>query len=299
MTKITSWIKASRLRTLPLALSSILMGSFPAIKIGVYSWSVILLAILTTILLQVLSNLANDYGDGIKGTDNDNRVGPRRTIQSGEISPGEMKIGIVIITLLSLIVGIWLIIESLGFNQSSLLFLILGLGAIAAALKYTIGKNAYGYSGFGDVFVFIFFGIIAVSGTYFLVSKDLNWTILLPAASMGFFSTGVLNLNNMRDMKNDAASGKHTFALVLGFKRAKVYHTLIIAIALISLLIYSLINYYGPLQFLFLITYPLIISDLIRIINTVDKFRLDPFLKKLALSTLITTLVFGLGLLIT
>jgi len=181
MTKFKSWITAFRLRTLPLAISSILMGSFLAIASGIYNWFVISLSIITTLFLQILSNLANDYGDGIKGTDNKDRVGPVRTIQSGKISPKEMRIGIVIFIILSLISGIWLIVESLGSSwYLGLLFFLLGLAAIASAIKYTVGNNAYGYIGFGDLFVFLFFGLLAVAGTYFLNTHSLDWKIFLP-----------------------------------------------------------------------------------------------------------------------
>ncbi len=297
MTKLNSWIVAFRLRTLPLALSSILMGSFLAIATNNYSLSVIILSMVTTLLLQILSNLANDYGDGIKGTDNSERVGPQRAVQSGDISPKQMKIGISIFIFLSLISGIWLIIESLGTDwYSGLLFLIFGILAIAAAIKYTIGKNAYGYSGFGDVFVFLFFGLLAVSGTYFLNTHNFIWEILLPASSMGLFSTGVLNLNNMRDIDNDATSGKNTLALVLGFKRAKIYHYIIISAAMVVAVVFVILNYSSFLQFLFLFSFIFIISDLLKISKINNKSLLDPYLKRLALSTLFFTILFGVGI---
>ena len=299
MTKLNSWISAFRLRTLPLALSSILMGSFLAIATNNYSWSVIALSLVTTLLLQILSNLANDYGDGMKGTDNSDRLGPQRTIQSGEISPKQMRIGIGIFVILSLISGIWLILESLGTNwYLGILFLAFGIAAIAAAIKYTIGNSAYGYSGFGDLFVFLFFGLLAVFGTYFLNTHDINWEIILPASSIGLLSTGVLNLNNMRDMKNDASSGKHTLALKLGYKYAKLYHYTIVSAAMIFVVLFAVLNYYSPWQFLFLISFVFIIRDLIRISKITNKSQLDPFLKRLALLTLIFTLLFGLGMIL-
>jgi len=297
MTKISSWITAFRLRTLPLALSSILMGSFLAIAENNYNLRVIVLALITTLFLQILSNLANDYGDGIKGTDNNNRVGPLRAIQSGEISPKQMKFGIGIFVILSLFSGIWLIIESLGTDwYLGLMFLVFGILAIAAAIKYTVGNNAYGYSGFGDLFVFIFFGLLAVIGTYFLVTHNIYWELVLPASSMGLLSTGVLNLNNMRDMENDASSGKRTLALQLGFRYAKLYHYIIITIAMVFAIIFTLLNYYSLWQFLFVISFPFVIKDLIEISNITNKSLLDPYLKRLALSTLIFTLLFGIGI---
>ncbi len=297
MTKFKSWIVAFRLRTLPLALSSILMGSFLAISSNEYNWTIISLAIITTLFLQILSNLANDYGDGIKGTDNSQRLGPQRTIQSGEISPKEMRVGISIFVVLSLVSGIWLIIKSLGMDwQLGLLFLILGIAAIGAAIKYTVGNNAYGYSGMGDFFVFIFFGLIAVLGTYFLNTHSLNWELLLPASSLGFLSTGVLNLNNMRDMENDAASGKKTMALILGFKASKNYHYIIITLAMVCAVIFIMLQYHSLWQFVFIASYPLIIKQLYEINKITEKSNLDPYLKKLALSTLLFTILFGAGL---
>jgi len=275
------------------------MGSFLAIATNNYSWSIIALSLVTTLLLQILSNLANDYGDGMKGTDNSDRLGPQRTIQSGEISPKQMRIGIGIFVILSLISGIWLILESLGTNwYLGILFLAFGIAAIAAAIKYTIGNSAYGYSGFGDLFVFLFFGLLAVFGTYFLNTHDINWEIILPASSIGLLSTGVLNLNNMRDMKNDASSGKHTLALKLGYKYAKLYHYTIVSAAMIFVVLFAVLNYYSPWQFLFLISFVFIIRDLIRISKITNKSQLDPFLKRLALLTLLFTLLFGLGMIL-
>lgn len=297
MTKLNSWIVAFRLRTLPLALSSILMGSFLAIASENYSWTIICLSIVTTLFLQILSNLANDYGDGMKGTDNKERLGPKRTIQSGKISPKEMRFGIAVFVLLSLISGIWLIIESLGMNwQLGLLFLILGIAAIGAAIKYTVGKKAYGYSGFGDLFVFLFFGLLAVLGAYFLNTHNINWEILFPASSMGLLSTGVLNLNNMRDMENDANSGKKTMALILGYKFSKIYHFSLVITAMIFAVVFVVLQYHDPWQFIFIISFPVMIKDLFKLNKITNRILLDPYLKKLAFSTLFFTLLFGMGM---
>ena len=297
MIKSKSWITAFRLRTLPLALSSILMGSFLSIATNNYNWSVIILSLTTTLLLQILSNLANDYGDGIKGTDNHYRLGPLRTIQSGEISPKQMRIGISFFVLFSLISGIWLIIESLGNDwYLGLLFFVLGISAIAAAIKYTVGNTAYGYSGFGDLFVFLFFGLLAVFGTYFLNTHSVDWEIILPASSMGLLSTGVLNLNNMRDMKNDKASGKHTLALKLGYKYAKLYHYFLVVTAMMFVIIFTTLNYVSLWQFVFVISFIFMIKDLIEISKITNKSLLDPYLKKLALLTLLFTILFGIGI---
>jgi len=299
MSKTTSWIKAFRLRTLPLALASIIMGSLLAIRDGKYSWAVIILATLTTILLQVLSNLANDYGDWVKGTDNKGRLGPTRAVQSGEISHEQMKKAVIIFASLSLLSGLWLLYASFGNNiGAALVFFLLGLGAIAAAIKYTVGKKAYGYSGLGDLFVFVFFGLVGVFGTYYLNTLDFNLEIFLPAISIGLMSTGMLNLNNMRDIDNDILSGKHTLASKLGIHKAKVYHLLLIGVALATASIYVVLNYSSLWNLLFLITAPLFLNDLVGIFNQQDQKHLDPYLKKLALATLLFSILFGVGMML-
>jgi len=275
------------------------MGSFLAIDAEIFNWTVISLSIITTLFLQILSNLANDFGDGMKGTDNNMRLGPQRTIQSGEISPKEMKSAIIIFVLLSLISGIWLIFEALGNNWLlGLIFFVLGIASIAAAIKYTVGKSNYGYSGFGDLFVFIFFGLLAVTGTYFLNTISFNYSILLPAIAMGLLSTGVLNLNNMRDIDNDLISGKNTLASSLGIKNAKKYHLILIFGSMFSAIIFTRFNYTSPWNLIYLLSFPLFILQLKSIMRVQDKILLDPYLKQLALTTLLFSVLFGIGLLL-
>jgi len=299
MPEIKSWIKAARLRTLPLALSSILAGSFMAIYVGNYNWAIIALAALTTILLQILSNMANDYGDSIKGTDNHERVGPHRMVQSGEISPEQMKKGVALIVLLTLVSGIALLYVSFSDNLLlALLFFVIGIGAIAAAIKYTIGNHAYGYKGYGDFFVLLFFGFVGVLGTYYLNTHTVSWDALLPALALGLLSTGVLNLNNLRDMKNDINSGKHTLASRLGFKKAKVYHFFLVIGGIICFGAYILIHFTSYFQLLFLVPVPILIKDLVSVLKTKDQSKLDPFLKKLAIGILLLTIFFGIGLIL-
>jgi 1,4-dihydroxy-2-naphthoate octaprenyltransferase len=293
---LKDWIQAFRLRTLALALSSIAMGAFLAAFFGGFKWEVSIWAGITTVFLQILSNLANDYGDAQKGTDSEHRIGPERTVQSGKISKQAMRSAIILFVGLSLISGIVLIYYgTLGLDRSvALLFFVLGLSAIAAAILYTVGKKSYGYSGLGDLFVFIFFGLLAVLGTFFLNTQVIRWDILLPAASLGFLSTGVLNLNNLRDIENDQKSGKITIAVRLGIVRAKRYHVLLIAFALLAAILFNLMNlrsYYSLLWIIPLL--PIFMIDLVKIYRIEELSLLDPFLKKLALKTLLFVLLFG------
>ena len=299
MASFKSWITAFRLRTLPLALSVILTGSFLAIQDGVYNWWIIGLSILTTLLLQILSNLANDYGDALKGTDNSNRVGPQRTVQSGEIQPESMKKVIIIFASLSLLSGVTLLYFSFGDNfKMSLLFLFLGLASIWAAVKYTVGKNAYGYTGFGDLFVFLFFGLVGVAGSYYLNTQSLNVAVFLPAAAMGLFSTGVLNLNNMRDIDNDIYSGKHTLASRMGIVEAKKYHLILIFFGWFLLLAWMMLQKHHSERLILLAALPLFVYDVFKVLHTNEKAALDPYLKRLALQTLFVALLFGVSILI-
>jgi len=297
---IKNWISAFRLRTLPLALSSIALGSFAAYETGVFSWTVFGLAVLTTVLLQILSNLANDYGDSKKGTDNEARVGPERAVQSGAISLTEMKSAIVICASLAFLSGISLIFAALGTDNFGLilLFLFLGIGSIAAAVKYTVGQSAYGYQGMGDIAVFIFFGLVGVAGTYFLHTQHFDALLLLPAASIGMLSAGVLNLNNMRDRENDSAMGKNTLAVRLGVSKSKYYQLFLLLGANLFGLVYTILRFDSNWQLLFLITLPLILSNLKSVFSIEEPRRLDPLLKKLAISTLLFALTFGIGLIL-
>ena len=219
---LKNFIKAARLRTLPLSISGIIVGSFLAVPAGFFDWYIFILSILTTIGFQVISNFANDYGDGVKGTDN-LRIGEERMVSSGKISPAQMKSAIVYMTIVTILIAIILIYKAFGSSNIgySLLFFFLGITSVIAAVKYTIGGSAYGYSGYGDLFVFIFFGLLSVLGSYFLFTKQVDLTILLPAFSIGLLSTAVLNLNNMRDRKNDKKSNKNTIVVRMGSRAAK------------------------------------------------------------------------------
>jgi 1,4-dihydroxy-2-naphthoate polyprenyltransferase len=298
--KFKAWVNAARLRTLPLALSSSLMGSFAAYQDGRFKWNVFGLALLTTLFLQILSNLANDYGDSVNGADNAERVGPARAVQSGKISAYDMKRAVVITSVLAFISGILLIGAGVGYSNwlPWVVFLLVGLLAIAAAILYTAGSNPYGYKGFGDLFVFLFFGITAVVGTYYLHTENLRALVLLPAVTIGFLSTAVLNLNNMRDVEGDARSGKRTMVVLMGSSYAKIYHTFMVVGALVAITTWSVWHFESIWQFLFLLAIPLFLRHLLVVFRNKVPAALDPQLKILALSTFVLVLLFGTGVLL-
>jgi len=298
MNKLLVWIEAFRLRTLPLALSSAVLGSFLAYADGQFNPTVFGLAISTTVLLQILSNLANDFGDSQNGVDNAGRLGPVRTVQSGKISKTEMKRLIIIFIILSLLSGGLLIFKGIKSANIGLiiLFFILGIASIVAAIKYTIGKNPYGYSGFGDLFVFIFFGLIGVCGTYFLHTNQFHFILLLPAASIGFLSAGVLNLNNMRDIENDAASGKKTLVVRMGSANAKLYHTLLIVFSLVLSLIYVVETWQSVYQLMFLLSVFPLGFHLYEVFKNHVPQKLNKQLKVLALTTFFFSVMYSLGI---
>lgn len=302
MSKLRAWLYAFRLRTLPLAFSSIVTGTFIAFSFykQSFSWLVFFLCLSTTLLLQILSNLANDYGDSEKGTDNENRIGPKRAVQSGLLSFSEIKMGIIITTAICLVSGILLIWVSLGstVSVSGLLFFFFGLAAIAAAIKYTIGKGAYGYHGLGDLFVLIFFGFVGVMGSFYLQTRYFDFTVLLPAASIGLLSAGVLNLNNMRDMESDTLASKNTLVVKIGLQRARQYHTTLIVLAFLFATIFVLVRSSSTMAFLFIITIPLFRRHLVAVRQVEALVDFDPLLKQLALATFMFAILFSIGIVV-
>lgn len=292
------WIVSLRLRTLPLAISVIAMGSVLAYRLGSFSWSIFLLACLTTVSLQILSNLANEYGDFGKGTDNDNRSGPIRSIQSGHLSKQAMFRAMVLFGILSFISG--LILLYLASNSMQMFAVFLGLGTIAilAAVFYTIGKGAYGYRGLGDISVFVFFGLLGVLGSFYLYHKSLPLEVFLPAISMGLFSTAVLNINNIRDIENDEISGKITIPVRLGSSNAIKYHWILLLLGLMASLIYSWITYSNLIQLAYLIIIPLLVKNALGVKKFAAQAKLDPYLKQMVLITLIYVVTFVSGILL-
>lgn len=304
------WIEAARLRTLPLSVSGILVGSMYALNnptadiytpTQVFDWRIFTLAILTTIGFQILSNFANDYGDGVKGTDNEERVGPQRALQSGAISAQAMKKAMYLTTTITFILALLLIYVAFSDKHLlySLFFLALGIIAIASAIRYTVGNSAYGYKGFGDVFVFVFFGLVSTIGVNFLYSKEFSAELLLPASAIGMLCAGVLNLNNMRDEISDRNAGKNTIVVKMGGTNAKKYHYFLVVGAMVLVILFAII-YRGVGfridQYVFLVAYFPLISHLRTVHACEDNRRLDPQLKKLAISTFLLSLILAMVL---
>lgn len=294
MTKVNAWLNAARLRTLPLSISGILVGTAIAAFYGATNTYIFILALCTTVGLQITSNFANDYGDGIKGTDNDARIGPKRALQSGLLTGVELKRGIYISIGINIVLIVLLILTSFGLKEIlyPALFLTLGAFAIWAAIKYTVGKSAYGYNGLGDVFVFIFFGLVSVLGTMFLYLKAIYLITFLPAITIGLLSVGVLNLNNMRDIKSDKAVSKNTLVVILGLRKAKMYHYTLLSISFLCLFYFLSTTNGSLIRYVSLIGFVPVFIHLRKVAMTSNEAELDPELKKLALSTFFTALLF-------
>ena len=292
---VDNWLAAARPRTVLLSLSGILMGTFLALSVkpDASPWTLLFCG-LTAILLQVLSNLANDYGDYIKGVDNAHRTGPQRTLQSGALTERQMRMGIAFTAFITLVCGALLIFVFAKLTWRELaVFAVLGLAALLAALLYTLGKHPYGYRGLGDLFCFLFFGWAAVAGTYYLATKDLDFTILLPATAMGCCSVAVLNINNMRDYENDKANGKNSLVVKMGLKKAFVYHVLLIVLPFLCLTAFLAIKHAVFYSYAFWLLFPLFLIDLVTIKRTLFTGVLDPLLPKQVLHTFLLTLTFG------
>lgn len=295
MASINSWISALRPRTLFLAIATTLCGSGIALTTGFFSLDICILTICTATLLQLLSNLANDLGDYQHGTDTTGkRVGPTRTVQSGAISPREMKIAISVAVAASIIVGSYLVYEASRFMNIiyMLLFLFLGGASIIAAIKYTAGKNPYGYKGLGDIFSFVFFGPVSVVGTYFLHVQEMSFRPWLPAIGMGLFTAAVLNINNMRDMENDRKSGKMTLAIRLGANGAKLYHACLTLIGVLSFMVYGMLYNIYWWQYLYILALTPFVFILVKIYKTKEDRLLDPYLKYTSMSTFFLSVIF-------
>ncbi len=294
MANTKAWIQAARLRTLPLSLSGIIVGTALAMMHGQFDVTIFILALLTTVGFQVTSNFANDYGDGVKGTDNEDRIGPARALQSGSITRADLKKGIIISIIISMVLAVALIYKAFGLENLLyiIIFFILGLLSIWAAIKYTMGSNPYGYKGMGDLFVFLFFGLLGVLGSMFLFTKSLHATAWLPAIAIGLLCVGVLNLNNLRDVVSDKKHGKNTLVVKMGFQNGKRYHFILIGIAFACMLTFLFLEHLDwPKSFFMLAFIPLLIH-LRKVMVTQEPGLLDGELKKLALSTFLLAILF-------
>lgn len=291
------WLSAFRLRTLPLALSGIFTGSLLAAAEGHFRADIFLCSVLTAVLLQILSNLANDYGDFVHGIDGPGRQGPARSVQKGDISAKTMKKALYVCGGLAFLSGSLLLWLSFGTANLGkwLFFLMLGISAIWAAIRYTAGKKPYGYAGLGDIFVLIFFGWIAVLGTFFLHSRFLAWQHLLPATACGLLAVAVLNVNNIRDIRADAAAGKRSIPVRIGRTAARWYHWFLLVTAPALAALWVLINFCAPIQFVFLLTLPLLAHNGFAVSMRTSAAALDPFLKQMALSALLFSLLLAAG----
>ncbi|MFN7008267.1 1,4-dihydroxy-2-naphthoate polyprenyltransferase [Proteus mirabilis] len=296
ISRTQTWLESLRPKTLPLGLIAIVTGSALAYWTGHFELPIALLAILTAGTLQILSNLANDYGDAVKGTDTEERLGPLRGMQKGVITPAQMKKALIINVIISCVSGIALIIVACKKPEDAIGFLVMGLLAIVAAITYTVGKRPYGYMGLGDISVLIFFGWLSVIGTYYLQANAFNIVTLLPATACGLLSVAVLNINNMRDLENDIQAGKNTLAVRLGASGSRIYHTCVIAIAIICLIVFTLIYMHRWTAWLFLLAVPMLLLHIKRVNADLSGEAMRPLLEHMVKAALLTNILFSLGL---
>ena len=290
------WFSTARPKTLPLALASIIIGSALAYWAGKFDLIATLLAFITTILLQVLSNFANDYGDHVKGSDTAERIGPLRAIQHGAITGEQLKMAVIVLSVLSFISGAALSFYAYEGIEDLLVFLGLGVISIVAAITYTVGKKAYGYLGLGDLFVLIFFGFVAVIGVFYLQAHSLPLMIFIPAFGCGLLSVAVLNINNLRDINQDRKAGKNTLIVRIGSKNGRIYHAILLALSVVSYLIFAILNFKHWYNYLFLLAVPLLVKHGLFVYRHQDPIELRPILGQMAGLALITNLLFSLGI---
>ncbi len=288
-----TWLRAARLRTLPLSVSGILVGSSAAFQKNEFDAIVFVFAMLTTVCYQLLSNFANDYGDGVKGTDNASRIGPKRVLQSDLISRDQLRQAIFFIAAVAVLLTILLVYSAFGFSQMSLRFLGLGFFAIVAAIRYTIGSNAYGYRGLGDLFVFVFFGCVSVLGSHYLYTNQWDQSLIYPAFSIGLLSVGVLNINNMRDHSNDKRFGKRTMAVRLGPKYALLYHLTLVVVPIILTAAYGFIYDRVSIVVLSILMMISMLFHLKAVFQKKSESILDVELKKVARFTFFYAILFS------
>lgn len=293
-----AWLESLRPKTLPLAFAAIVVGTVLAWWQGYFDPLVAALALITAGLLQILSNLANDYGDAIKGSDKPDRIGPLRGMQKGAISLGQMKRALLIVIVLSCISGLGLVSAATQTMADFIGFLALGGLSIVAAITYTVGKRPYGYQGLGDISVLTFFGWISVMGSWYLQAHTLIPAIFLPATACGLLATAVLNINNLRDIDSDRENGKHTLVVRLGPVNARRYHAGLLAGALLCFTLFNLISLHSLWGWLFLLAAPLLFKQARYVLRERDPRAMPPMLERTVKGALLTNLLFVLGIIL-
>lgn len=294
--KCKMWFETARPKTLPLAIASIVTGSALAYYYHQFNGTIALLALITATLLQIVSNFANDYGDHIKGSDTAERIGPLRGIQQGAITFSQLRLGLILVTLASMISGAALIAVACQTWNDVLAFIVLGILAIIASITYTVGKKPYGYMGLGDVSVFIFFGLLGVCGTFYLQSHLLNWAMVLPAMMSGLLAVAVLNINNLRDIEQDKKSGKNTLIVRIGAVAGCYYHISLLILATLFALLFALYHFQHWYSFIFILVLPLLAKHAVFVMNHRDALQLRPMLAQMAKLALLFNIIFSLGL---
>lgn len=295
---IKTWLDAIRPKTLPLAIACIFCGSAVATLTPTFSITLMVLALVTALLLQILSNLANDYGDAIKGTDNDARIGPKRAIQQGLVTPDDMKKAMIINVFLTLLTGLALVFTAFDNAEDIISFIALGGLAVVAAICYTVGNKPYGYYGLGDLSVLIFFGWLGVAGTFYLQAGTLNQMVLLPATACGLLAVGVLNINNLRDIDNDSMSGKYTLVVRIGPRWGRVYHQWLLAMTYLCFTLFALIEQTGLFRWLFLLSLPFAIQHGRAVWLSPNGESVRPMMGQMLKLALLTNFLFTVGVLL-
>lgn len=293
-----AWLESLRPRTLLLALASSVTGSALAAWQGHFQWDIALMVLVSAALLQILSNLANDYGDAVKGSDTAARIGPRRGMQKGLINLAQMKRALFITIGLAIFSGITLIVLACKKPSDIISFLFLGLIAIIASITYTVGKKPYGYMGLGDISVLIFFGWLSVAGTYYLLTNQLDTIVILPATACGLLAAAVLNINNLRDIDSDRMNGKNTLAVRLGSQVARYYHLFLIAGAVLCLLFFTLFNVHGWFGWLFILAIPLLYRHVAFVLRHPTAEAMRPMLEDMVKCTLLINILFSVGIIL-
>ena len=281
------------MRTLPLSVAGILAGTALAADYGFRDNWLFFLTLCTTLAYQITSNFANDYGDGVKGTDNEKRIGPQRVLQQGALTAAALWHGILVSAGISALLTLATLYRAFGLEQWGYLVLFCGLGALSiwAAIRYTVGSGAYGYRGLGDLFVFLFFGVLSVLGTLFLYTRQLTAEALLPALAVGALSTAVLNLNNLRDWESDRAAGKRTLVVLMGYRNGRRYQRALCVAAFLAMAWFVSLRPDPARSAWCLLPFVVVgwhVWGLSRKKNPAD---LDPELKKIALSTFFMALI--------